>query len=444
MTEVNKQRFYKKLAVTGLAFTLVGAGTLGLHSLNFTGEPTVASAAAETYTTTANLNIRSGPSTSNAIIATVKQGTQLTVVGQAASGWLKVSYQGKTGYVSSEYVKKSASSTTKTYVTTANLNIRSGPSTSSAIVVTVKQGTQLTSTEQAANGWLKVSYQGKTGYVSTQYVKESTGSSEPAPAPAPAASVYVATANLNVRTTASTSGAVMATLKAGTQLDVTAKAANGWLKITYQGKAGYVSGQYVRALAGMKVVSNPESIQVVVNKQNKLPENYVPKDLVYTTIPFTFKEQTEKKKMRSEAAAAIAQLFAGAKKQGVTLLGVSAYRSHATQSALFSSYVQRDGYDKAATYSALPGTSEHETGLGIDVTKGDGTCAAQDCFGGTKEATWLDAHAAEYGFIIRYPKGKEVVTGYKYEPWHLRYVGKPVAQAIKSKGITLEEYYGIK
>ncbi|MDR4235298.1 SH3 domain-containing protein, partial [Priestia megaterium] len=72
------------------------------------------------------------------------------------------SYQGKTGYVSSEYVKKSASSTTKTYVTTANLNIRSGPSTSSAIVVTVKQGMQLTSTEQAANGWLKVSYQGKT------------------------------------------------------------------------------------------------------------------------------------------------------------------------------------------------------------------------------------------------------------------------------------------
>ncbi|CJF86074.1 carboxypeptidase [Streptococcus pneumoniae] len=440
MTEVNRQTFYKKLVVTGLAFTLVGAGTLGLHSSKFMSEPTVANAAAETYTTTANLNIRSGPSTSNAIVATVKQGTQLTVVGQASSGWLKVSYQGKTGYVSSQYVKKSVSSTTKTYVTTANLNIRSGPSTSNAIVVTVKQGTQLTATGEPANGWLKVSYQGKTGYVNTQYVKESTGSSETDPA----SSVYVATANLNVRTTASTSGAVIATLKAGTQIDVAAKEANGWLKITYQGKVGYVSGQYVRALAGMKVVSNPESIQVVVNKQNKLPENYVPKDLVYTTIPFTFKEQTEKKKMRSEAAAAIAQLFAGAKKQGVTLLGVSAYRSHATQSALFSSYVQRDGYDKAATYSALPGTSEHETGLGIDVTKGDGTCAAQDCFGGTKEATWLDAHAAEYGFIIRYPKGKDAVTGYKYEPWHLRYVGKPVAQAIKSKGITLEEYYGIK
>ncbi len=292
MTEVNRQTFYKKLVVTGLAFTLVGAGTLGLHSSKFMSEPTVANAAAETYTTTANLNIRSGPSTANAIVATVKQGTQLTVVGQASSGWLKVSYQGKTGYVSSQYVKKSVSSTTKTYVTTANLNIRSGPSTSNAIVVTVKQGTQLTATGEPANGWLKVSYQGKTGYVNTQYVKESTGSSETDPA----SSVYVATANLNVRTTSSTSGAVIATLKAGTQIDVTAKEANGWLKITYQGKVGYVSGQYVRALAGMKVVSNPESIQVVVNKQNKLPENYVPKDLVYTTIPFTFKEQTEKKK----------------------------------------------------------------------------------------------------------------------------------------------------
>ncbi|MEK1830346.1 SH3 domain-containing protein [Priestia megaterium] len=169
--------------------------------------------------------------------------------------------------------------------------------------------------------------------MSTQYVKESTSSSEPAPAPTPAASVYVATANLNVRPTASTSGAVMATLKAGTQLDVTAKAANGWLKITYQGKVGYVSGQYVRALAGMKVVSNPESIQVVVNKQNKLPENYVPKDLVYTTIPFTFKEQTERKKCEVKQLLLL-HSYLRVQKQGVTLLGVSAYRSHATQSAL--------------------------------------------------------------------------------------------------------------
>jgi zinc D-Ala-D-Ala carboxypeptidase len=189
------------------------------------------------------------------------------------------------------------------------------------------------------------------------------------------------------------------------------------------------------------VVANPASIQVLVNKQNMLPENYNPTDLVYTNIPFVFKEQSEKRMMRSEAAAAINTLFTEANKQGISLLGVSAYRSHATQVSLFSYYVNRDGYEKARTYSALPGTSEHETGLSIDVTGGDGKCAAMDCFGATNEAAWLQAHGAEYGFIIRFPQGKEAITGYQYEPWHLRYVGKAIALDIMSKGITLEEYF---
>jgi D-alanyl-D-alanine carboxypeptidase len=256
---------------------------------------------------------------------------------------------------------------------------------------------------------------------------------------------YTATANLNVRTGPSTSNKIIATVKQGTKLTVTGKNVNGWLKVSLNGQTGYVSSKYVKisnsSSDAIQVVAKPESIPVLVNKKNKLPENYVPKDLVYTSIPFTFKEKTEKRKMRSEAATAISKLFTESKNQGVSLLGVSAYRSHATQVALFDSYVKRDGYAKAITYSALPGTSEHETGLAIDVTGGNGKCAAQDCFGGTKEAKWLQAHADDYGFIIRYPKGKESVTGYKYEPWHLRYVGKSIAQTIMSQGITLEEYY---
>ncbi|MFJ5759587.1 D-alanyl-D-alanine carboxypeptidase family protein [Neobacillus sp. NPDC093182] len=192
---------------------------------------------------------------------------------------------------------------------------------------------------------------------------------------------------------------------------------------------------------GIQVVFNPESIPVLVNKQNKLPDNYNPTDLVYTEIPFVSGVTNEKRKMRKEAAVAVNQLFAGAKAEGISLLGVSAYRSHATQTTLFNYYVNRDGYEKARTYSALPGTSEHETGLSIDVTGGNGKCAAENCFGGTKEAIWLEQHAAEYGFIIRYPKGKESITGYQYEPWHLRYVGKEIALEIMNKGITLEEYY---
>lgn len=191
----------------------------------------------------------------------------------------------------------------------------------------------------------------------------------------------------------------------------------------------------------IQVVTSPESITVLVNKQQALPESYEPKDLVYPNVPFTFTEKIDKRKMRKEAAAALETLFAGAKKDGISLAGVSAYRSYATQKTLYNNYVKQDGEEKAKTYSALPGHSEHETGLAIDVSGSNGKCAAQNCFAVTKEAKWLDSHATEYGFIIRYPDGKESITGYQYEPWHLRYVGTQLSKELAQKNITLEEYF---
>lgn len=188
------------------------------------------------------------------------------------------------------------------------------------------------------------------------------------------------------------------------------------------------------------VVAKPASITVLVNKQYRLPEDYNPEDLVYPDVPFIFNEKIEKRMMRKEAAEALEKLFDGAKQDGIYLAGVSAYRSHKTQKALFQRYVDKDGEAKAKTYSAVPGHSEHETGLAIDVSGSDGKCAAEDCFGGTKEAEWLAEHAGEYGFIIRYLKGKEEITGYQYEPWHLRYVGD-IAKDIFDQGLTLEEYF---
>ncbi|WP_082927022.1 M15 family metallopeptidase [Paenibacillus tuaregi] len=187
--------------------------------------------------------------------------------------------------------------------------------------------------------------------------------------------------------------------------------------------------------------ADPESEAVLVNKQFGLPDGYEPKDLVYPNVPFTFSEKIDKRKMRKEAAEALEKMFDGAKKDGIYLAGVSAYRSKKTQTALFNRYVKKDGLEKAKTYSAVPGYSEHQTGLAIDVAGSDGKCAAESCFGGTLEADWLKKYAHEYGFIIRYPEGKESITGYKYEPWHIRYVGKEIADEITSKGITLEEYY---
>jgi D-alanyl-D-alanine carboxypeptidase len=192
---------------------------------------------------------------------------------------------------------------------------------------------------------------------------------------------------------------------------------------------------------GLQVVAEPDSITVLVNKHFVLPKDYKPKDLVYPEIPFIFNEITEKRMMRQEAAQGLEQLVAGAKKDGIFLAGVSAYRSYATQKAIFNYFVKTDGESKARTYSAMPGASEHETGLAIDISGRDGKCAAVDCFAGSNEAIWLDRHAAEYGFIIRYPNKKESITGYQYEPWHIRYVGVKVSKEMASKGINLEEYF---
>ncbi|WP_270165369.1 M15 family metallopeptidase [Paenibacillus sp. SYP-B4298] len=191
----------------------------------------------------------------------------------------------------------------------------------------------------------------------------------------------------------------------------------------------------------VETAADPESIAVLVNKQFSLPEDFEPTDLVYPEVRFTFTEKIEKRMLRKEAAAALESMFAAAEQDGIYLAGVSAYRSHSTQTALFNRYVKRDGEEKAKTYSAVPGHSEHETGLAIDVSASDGKCAAEDCFADTKEAKWLAKHVHEYGFIIRYPKGKDDITGYKYEPWHLRYVGDDIARDIQERDITLEEYY---
>lgn len=190
----------------------------------------------------------------------------------------------------------------------------------------------------------------------------------------------------------------------------------------------------------LPVIAEPDSVTVLVNKNFALPKDYEPEDLVYPDVPFIFKEKVDKRKMRSVAAKALKELFAGAEKDDIQLAGASAYRSYATQKILFHNYVKQDGLEEARTYSALAGTSEHETGLAIDVSGIDGKCAVQACFAGTKEAIWLGKHAAEYGFIVRYPKGKEAITGYKYEPWHLRYVGKDIAKEIFDKDTTLEGY----
>ncbi len=126
-----------------------------------------------------------------------------------------------------------------------------------------------------------------------------------------------------------------------------------------------------------------------------------------------------------------------AAREGLNIYISSGFRSYETQNRLYNNYVAKDGKAEADRYSARAGHSEHQTGLCFDLNSID------DSFAATPEGEWVAKHAWEYGFIIRYPKGKEDVTGYMYESWHLRYLGKEFAKKVYDSGLCLEEYYGI-
>ncbi|MBM7560868.1 D-alanyl-D-alanine carboxypeptidase [Fusibacter tunisiensis] len=189
-------------------------------------------------------------------------------------------------------------------------------------------------------------------------------------------------------------------------------------------------------------IEDPASIYVLANKLNQLPEDYVPEDLVEPDVRFSFDEDNPKRKMRQEAADALALLFEGAKEDGHTLFALSGYRSYATQKWIYEGFVASRGQEAADTFSARPGHSEHQTGLAMDVTSASVGYDLKEAFGETPEGIWVADNAHTYGFIIRYPEDKTEITQYKYEPWHLRYVGIDLATYLYEAGLTLEEFFG--
>ena len=124
-------------------------------------------------------------------------------------------------------------------------------------------------------------------------------------------------------------------------------------------------------------------------------------------------------------------------KDNISLRIVSSYRSYNTQAAIYNKNLNLHGAWVANRFSAKPGESEHQSGLAFDINQ------ANRSFVGTKEAQWLQENCYKFGFIIRYPRGKENITGYVYEPWHIRYVGEKVAKEIFESGLCLEEYLEI-
>ena len=184
----------------------------------------------------------------------------------------------------------------------------------------------------------------------------------------------------------------------------------------------------------IKKVKNPDSIDVLVNKNHQLDKNYIPNDLVKLSLICA----NEDKFLRQEAALNFEEMCLEARKQGYKIIAVSSYRSYFYQEELYNYYVRTLGEKKALEASAKPGHSEHQTGLVIDI---EGSIGKYSDFETTEEFIWMKENAYKYGFILRYPKNKKNITGFKYEPWHYRYVGKDVAKIIHENNITLEEYY---
>lgn len=179
---------------------------------------------------------------------------------------------------------------------------------------------------------------------------------------------------------------------------------------------------------------NQNNKLILVNKYYYLEEDYIPANLEELSNQYALNNM----KMVKEAKDAFEEMSKEAKKNGLKIIAMSTYRDYAYQTNLYNNYVKKDGKEAADTYSGRPGFSEHQTGYAVDVYNDD---KSYTDFHLTEEFKWMQENAKNYGFILRFPQGKENETGYQYESWHYRYVGLEAATYITEKNITLEEYY---
>ena len=206
--------------------------------------------------------------------------------------------------------------------------------------------------------------------------------------------------------------------------------------LVLSGTAAVAAPEDIPAVEAVELTS-ASSLLALINPSTKLsPEDYAPKDLV-TVSGTSFQ-------LRKQAADAVQDLVADARAAGHSIKVLSAFRSYQRQATLFNQYQAQYGTDYAERISARPGTSEHQLGLAADLGYTNSRAELKEAFGQTPAGQWIAEHAVDYGLIVRYPVGKEEITGYKYEPWHVRYIGKEQAKAMQDSGAeTYEEYFGM-
>ncbi len=205
-------------------------------------------------------------------------------------------------------------------------------------------------------------------------------------------------------------------------------------------KIGTVNNDTI--LEEYSIAANPTSHSAVINKKRRLTSDYIPPELVQITVSSQHSGQNNQ--VRADILPNLETMFSDAKNAGHNLTITSAYRSYSTQEVLFNNYASQYGYEKAATFSAFAGASEHQTGLVVDIgSLNNMSLNFESAFGTTNEGIWLANNAHKYGFILRYPDGKQDITTYMYEPWHFRYVGVELATYLYENNLTLEEFFNI-
>ncbi|MCL1949506.1 MAG: M15 family metallopeptidase [Turicibacter sp.] len=191
----------------------------------------------------------------------------------------------------------------------------------------------------------------------------------------------------------------------------------------------------------IRLVENPSDLLVLVNKSRQLSWDFQPADLRPINVLGNYNQPAYDLWMREDAATALEEMFqAAADEAGLLLWARSTYRSYFTQESIYHGMVLDKGVEEADRWSARPGHSEHQTGLALDISSASIGGALEQRFGDVPEGIWLRENAHRFGFIIRYPYGREAETGFAYEPWHVRFVGIDAASDIFENKWILEEY----
>lgn len=205
-------------------------------------------------------------------------------------------------------------------------------------------------------------------------------------------------------------------------------------KEDYETKVTYVNiGLDQKYYEYVTDIGIPKDETVIVNKYHKLPSDYVPSDLEEINNKYN---RGFNNKLRHNARIKFEEMAEAARKENIYIYSGSAYRSYSYQQNLYNRYVNQNGFAEAETFSARAGYSEHQTGLATDILNAKIDYLSKN----DQEYTWLVNNSYKYGYILRYPEGKDKITGYMYEEWHFRYIGIPLAQKVYESGLTYDEY----